>query len=335
MIVSLKDGSRKILSDIKLPIIPELTHYTVSGRNIIYTDGYRICKINVDTMTEDVIFKLDLSEQELTSLYSDKSENINKKYKSFMNSLTMPHVTNDGKYVSFFQLFVNYDSEEPSGYIPEKHAICYVVEIDTKKVCYTFKKRFLGSAWIANHFSINPNNHNLVAFSHEGDSSLIPNRIWFYDNCTGKMYNAAKQKMTEDMDLGEFYGHEIWSPSGEGMYFVKFRDSIIKPQGIVYFDRKSSSQETLYTKFDYLHVSASNDEKYLVADTFMDPNTMKCDIVFIDQEKKVETIVDRVRVECSHPCHAHPVLAPDNSKISYTMMQENGDIAVRIAFLKV
>ena len=328
MIVSLKNGTRKILNDNEGHYVADLASYTVSGRNIIYTERDKVFKLNIDSMEEEIIFKIDQDEKILKFLYDD---NADFKYKS---NLIMPHVTNDGKYVSFFLIYANYDTMEPSGYIPEKYSICYVVDIETKKLCYKFQKVFNGSAWVANHFAINPNDHNLVAFSHEGDCALVANRVWFYDNNTEKMYNAAKQKMTEDMDLGEQYTHDVWAPDGRGMYIVKFRDSIIKPCGIVYLDKESLEQEILYTGFDYLHVAASCDDKYLVADTVMDSYTMESEIILIDQEKKTEIPIDKVKVMPVHPCHAHPQMSPDNNKISYTMLRENGDIAVRIACME-
>ena len=80
------------------------------------------------------------------------------------------------------------------------------------------------------------------------------------------------------------------------MYIVKVRDSIIKSCGIVYLDKEFLVQEILYTGFDYLHVATSCDDKYLVADTVMYPYTMESQIILIDQEKKSEILVDKVKV---------------------------------------
>ncbi len=81
-----------------------------------------------------------------------------------------------------------------------------------------FKKPFNDVA----HLMVCPENHELMFFCHEGETFYISNRLWLYDMGTGKEWNIAKQTLDRDGNLGDCFGHEMWTPDGKGLYFVKY-----------------------------------------------------------------------------------------------------------------
>lgn len=326
MLVSLEDGTREILSEIKLPKIPELTYYTVWEEKVFYTDGEKLGILDLNTRKTEIIFSLDFTDEERAAMFSGEKKN-------FDNLLSMPHVTNDGKFVSIFRIYINPASAEPNGYIPDKYTEMMVFDVEKKELIYQFNKSFRGCFWFANHVAINPENPDLLAFSHEGDSNIMSNRVWFYDNKLKKAWNAIKQEMTEDMEVAENITHELWSYDGKKMYYVRPQDCLAE-RGLAWFDIETKEKMVKYSKYRYNHVCPSRDERFLLADDVIPQgDRMVAEIVLVDRTDDSETLVDVVEETGFHPSHAHPQMAPDNSKFSYTYLNEKGNLAVKIAYL--
>lgn len=53
---------------------------------------------------------------------------------------------------------------------------------------------------------------------------------------TGYVENILRQRLNEDGNNGECVGHEMWSPDGRGMYFIKYISTTILPRGVWYLD---------------------------------------------------------------------------------------------------
>lgn len=334
MLVDLKDGTREILKEIRLPKIMELTYYTVWEEKIVYTDGEKVGILDLNTRENEIIYSLNLTEEEREIIYTDKNVKAREMvYYNLENLLSMPHITNDGKFVSVFQIYKNYDSAEANGYIPDKYSNLIVIDVEKKEVRYKYKKVFPGTMWKANHLAINPEKPDLIAFAHEGDSSYVTNRIWFYDDTLKKAWNGVRQEMTEDMDLADHVGHEMWAYNGKGMYYIKYRHSV-PPTGIGYFNLETGENKVLYSKYKYWHVCPSVDERFLLGDTMPHPNVGDSQILLVDQQDGSEILVDTVKETGLHPSHAHPQMSPDNSKFSYTYLDKNGNLGIKIAYLR-
>ena len=185
---------------------------------------------------------------------------------------------------------------------------------------------------VANHLMISPTDKDILFFAHEGSTFYVSNRLWIYDAKTGSERNIAKQRLDRDGNVGDCFGHEMWAPDGNGLYFVKYPCSPIKPCGICYVDVKSGKYELLYSKHKYWHVGVSSDGKFLTADTQYAPH--RSEVVVIDREKGREFVVDIPYITGIHPCHPHPQLSPDNNRVVYTALdKEDGRTCIKIAYL--
>ena len=332
MLVSLKDGTKEVLDEIDYST--DKLSYFVCRNKVIYSTGDKIGILDVDTRENEVVYRLELTDREKEILYTDKYTEFRDKIFSGENNLLMlPHATNDGRYISVYRIHINFDSAEANGYIPDKYAEFIIIDAVEKKVKYTYQKVFAGSFWVANHLAVNPVNPDIFAFSHEGDACYVPNRIWLYDNTQKRAWNAMKQETDGDNVLLEFIVHELWAPSGRGMYYIKYNGSE-KPSGIGYLDLDTGNKKVLYSAFPYWHCTASMDETMLAGDTQPHPNVGLSKVIIIDTKDGSETVIDTVLETGNHPSHPHPQIAPDNSKVAYTYLDKNGNIAVKIAYLQ-
>lgn len=162
----------------------------------------------------------------------------------------------------------------------------------------------------------------------------MANRIWLYDNKSKRAWNALKQTMTTDMDVGEYIGHELWAPNGKGMYYIKYATSPILPCGVGYLDLETGEGRILYSQFKYWHCCPSQDERFIAGDTQALPNKNDCNVIVIDRRDNSEVLIDTVKETGTHPSHPHPQFSLDNSKLCYTFLKDNGNLAVKIAYLK-
>ena len=229
-------------------------------------------------------------------------------------------MTTDGKFASVFV-----ENDEPNRF--------YRIDIEKGEIEKLYDKMFNKPFNVANHFMISPTDKDIFFFAHEGSTFYVSNRLWIYDAKTGNERNIAKQRLDKDGNVGDCFGHEMWAPDGKGLYFVKYSCSPIKPCGICYVDIKSGEYELLYSKYKYWHVGVSADGRFLTADTQYAPH--QSEVVVIDRENGIESVVDMPYMTGVHPCHPHPQLSPDNSKVIYTALdKEDGRTCIKIAYLK-
>ena len=176
-----------------------------------------------------------------------------------------------------------------------------------------------------------PTDKNLYFFSHEGDTRYISDRLWLWSTHLGKAQNIAAQRCDKDGKPLDCYGHEVWSPDGNGLYFVKYRESSDKG-GICYYDVKENTTELLYSGYDYWHVGASSDGRYLTADTRGENGKSK--IILIDVTTGRETEIESVKSSFKHPCHPHPIISSDGTVMTYHVLSDSNKTAVRFAFIQ-
>ena len=178
------------------------------------------------------------------------------------------------------------------------------------------------------HVMVSPQDHNKIFFCHEGTTQYITNRLWMADVDTGYVENILRQRLNEDGNNGECVGHEMWSPDGRGMYFIKYISTTILPRGVWYLDVYTKESRCIASGYDYWHVGVSPDGNLLAADTQIGGNYS--DVVLIDQKKGSETPLVSARTNWTHPCHPHPVFNENGSKICFEILSENGNLCVGI-----
>lgn len=300
----------------------DLVYYSVSERRVtrvlcndVGDSSYVVYDDMVYYCTKKEIKSINLETDEIKTIY--KFEDID---------FYLPHITSDGKFLTLENAEWNRKDDKD---------LFLRINLETNEAKIMFTKGFLPPFEIANHCMPCPGNSNIIFFAHEGTTQYVTNRMWVYDCKTDKMRNIAKQEMTEDGDLGEYFGHEMWAPDGKGLYFVKYPQSPLKPTGLCYVDWQTGKKEILFSEYLYWHVSTSLDGKYLMADTMKGAydGSDLCEVVLADIENKTEEIIDVVHSNGRHPCHPHPSISPDSKVVAYTAF-ENGRIVAKFAFLK-
>ena len=274
--------------------------HLVYGNTLYYVENRKaLCSINVDSLEHKKIYE-------------------NGDY------IVAPHITADGRYLNWFNMDDDLDKEVST---------CWRIDLKTGEVIKMFKKGFMPPYKTANHMMICPTNPDLIFFSHEGATTYIANRLWLAP--LGKEpYNIAKQRLDENGNLIDCFGHESWAADGKGIYFVKYFVSPSKPTGIGYVDLESREPRTLYTKYKYWHVCAAPNGKYLAADlgpNDLDENDMgDSGICLIDTQNNTEEIIAKVKNTRSHPGHPHPQFSLSSNKICYHNAVDTDTLAVDI-----
>jgi Tol biopolymer transport system component len=246
---------------------------------------------------ENCLYKADISEKKQEKIFKHRGD------------MCSPHITNDGRYISFYE-------------ISDKTTYYYVIDLNTGCCNEICRKRFEEPLYMANHGMICPTDADVMFFAHEGSTYYVSNRLWIADK--SGMRNIARQSLDKDGNLGDCFGHEMWAADGKGLYFVKYPCSPVKPSGICYADRKSGNYDLLFTGFAYWHVGTSHDGKLLCADTYHDLS----EIIIINLETKEERCVAKADMNWTHPCHPHPQINPDNTVVCFTMLDKNGRTTV-------
>jgi len=314
VLVSLDDGTKKVLAN----DIYMFEDFVVYEDKVYYSNIYELKEIDVNTGKIRVVYRNE---------YYVGEKSFEKGIGGELSRIQSPHITNDGKYIS---MFIS-GHQKPTAFIR--------INLETGEAEKVFEKGFIWHPLDeAKHVMICPTDKDLFFFCHEGNTFYISNRLWLADYRTKKMWNIAKQKLDDDGNLGDCYGHEMWAPDGKGLYFVKYSVSPVPPRGICYVDAQTGKAELLYSKYKYWHVGVSADGRYLTSDTFLisddNPGAKYSEVVIVDMETNEEILIDKAGTTWSHPAHPHPQLSPDNSKLMYTSVTEDGRVAVKIAYLK-
>lgn len=275
-------------------------NYVVWESLIYYTDR-RVIKV-IDTKTNEtrLVYEKDFDDIE---------------------GFDMPSITNDGKTMCIYGC-----NDDVGGFFA-------TIDIESGKRRAAFKKKFAPPFITANHGMICPTNPDRIFFAHEGITFYVSNRLWVYDAREDRAWNIAKQNLDEDGSLGDCFGHEAWAPDGKGMYFVKYPCSPKGPRGVSYVDIETGRIDVLYSKYNYWHACPSRDSRFITADT-TDTGTTRSEVVVIDRSDDTETIIDTPEISWNHPCHPHPQMSPDNSKVVYTALDDKGRTCARVAYLK-
>lgn len=299
--LSLKDGKKDLICKDKVFAY----FYFVFGTKLYYCDRQNLKVV-------------DIQSKHVKTLYTYTG------YQPGISKLAEPNITDDGKFICMRIATQN---------LPAR---IVVIEADTGREVYQFEAPFSQPFYAAEHNMICPTDPQLVYFCHEGTTQYISNRMWLYDARTGRKWNFAKQRLDENGNLGDCYGHEMWAPDGKGMYFVKYPCSTLAPSGVFYVDVQTGEQKAVATGYKYWHIAVSPDGKYLIGDTF-EPNLQdksETEVVMIDLADGSEQVVDIARTNQRHPAHPHPQLSPNSDRIIYNSLDESGRLTMKVVFLK-
>lgn len=229
---------------------------------------------------------LDTADNSLTTLHRDVS----------LGDATL---TADGRY------YVYTPNEEP--------AACKRLDIQTGEVVELFRKGFERPFHVADHFMVNPHNPDQVFFAHEGDTFYVSNRLWMYEKDKG-LHCIAKQRLDEEGNLGDCFGHECWSHDGSGLWFVKYPCSPLPPRGLCFVGVDGTQTDVVYGAYPYWHVSCAPNNRYLAADT-QGPGYSS--VVLVDKETGKEAEAYRAGFVWAHPAHPHPSFSPSSEQLIF------------------
>lgn len=259
--------------------------YVVHNNDIYYIDG-----TNENGVYEEVLYHFNLQSRKNEELYRG-------------NNFYFPHITDDGRYINIEVLATNEN---------EKYA-CVVINTVTKKAERIFEKRFSKPFNEIGHIMINPKTDDEIFFCHEGDTFYVSNRLWMYKKNKG-IYPLAKQKLDDESNLGDCFGHECWSHDGRGLYFVKYKCSPLPPTGLCYVDTEGNQTDVIYSKYNYWHVCCAPNGRYLASDTQDETYSGVC---LVDMENGEEKMVFKADTTWSHPTHPHPCFSPNTDKLVF------------------
>ena len=216
-------------------------------------------------------------------------------------------ITADGKYL----VFALYPQEE-------KDATCVRLNLTDGTVTPLFSKKFQKPFSVANHFMVNPQNHTQVFFAHEGDTFYVSNRLWLHDPEKGT-HCMARQRLDDEGNLGDCFGHECWSPDGSGLWFVKYPCSPLPPRGLCFVGVDGKQTDVVYGGYPYWHVCCAPNNRYLAADTQSGDYSA---VVLIDKESGKETEINRSGYLWKHPAHPHPTFSPSSEQVLFTDLKD-------------
>ena len=259
----------------------------------------------------------------LCSIDADTLE-VKEIFRSESEPIEHPHITADGRYLNWFF--------EGRGVLKDRW-ICWKLDLKSGKVVKMLEAGFVPPFKAANHFMLCPTDPDILFFAHEGDTTYITNRLWIAES--GKTpYNIAKQRLDENGNLMDCFGHESWAPDGKGLYFVKYACSPEPPVGIGYVDLKTRKPKILYTENKYWHVCAAPNGRYLAADlapTSIDGKKIeKSGVCLIDTKENTEKIIVDVHSMKKHPGHPHPQFNPSCTRICFHDALDDDTLSVGI-----
>ena len=263
------------------------------------------------------------------------------------------HVNDSDTFLTALCAVVSYDAEEEKlnwSYNEDgsRNKRIYrriaIFDIKNKKWDLSRKTSFPMSAPEMTHLMINPQYDNLFMFAHEGDASLISDRINVLNLKTEKTENVFIQQPAADTGsgiTGEACGHENWTADGEHIVFVKYpHASNVGKNGIVRIDKYGNDREYLNDDYDYWHCHPSSDNRFIVADTIMensengtqteDMKFGKSKIVLVDSKSSKSYVIAKIKAGSKHPYQPHPSFSPDGKWVSFGFADENERLGVGI-----
>jgi len=260
-----------------------------------YIEGYVVCGWD--------LYYLQKSEQSDALWHMDLKTRATRQLYTHPNDLYFPHITADGRFLNL-EIHPSTDREK---------YVCLRVDTQSGKAETLFEKRFQQPLPEVTHIMISPTDPDTVFFCHEGNTFYISNRLWLYTKEHG-MHCIAKQRLDEEGNLGDCFGHECWAPDGKGLWFVKYPCSPLPPRGLCYVSTEGEQSDVLYQKYPYWHVCCAPNNRYLAADTQSSGFSGVC---FIDTETGKEIMAVKAGTTWQHPTHPHPSFSLDSKHLIF------------------
>ena len=218
-------------------------------------------------------------------------------------------VTNDGSYASGYYM----------GSGADRTLARLDLKTDTIEYLYKdFKSENPASAGIG-HPQPNPEYPALEFFCNEGETTLIPDRLWLADWDSGEMYNMYRQKRDTDGSPIVHCGHEVWGMNGEKMYWVNYTSTEDESlRGLVRSDKYGYNVEYINADYPYWHCYPSGDDEWIAADTSAGQ------IILVDIDTKKSYYLAKFDMRSwSHPYQPHPVISRSGNVVGWQMADEN------------
>lgn len=302
-----------------------LTYIDTAKPNSIYieatmgADDY-IYYIKRDAAKRDTLWKVNANDLSEGPIFICGTE--------FYYDMSMPHMTNDCKYISM-QLTNTQkgDQQDIARYDVEK-GIWEIIDYE-----------FTEYSPALTHIVINPEYPDIVSFCHElaGNdpyrSSNMYDRMWQADFSTMTVANHYKQGRLADPTHGALQGatHEAWSVNGEYMYYISFNmgdgKNIGESPTVVRYDKDGTHRHYYYTEMAVLdddkHLSPSGDDRYIV----VDGNYIS--VVSAETWERFHVAKFNWNGRGAHPYHAHPTVAREKYIVNWGGKDKNGLLGVQ------
>ena len=241
--------------------------------------------------------------------------NTGKKQKVGNRSFSILSVTNDGKYASG-------DATAPDGQAAAARLNLETGEFETMTVNNQLKASNSMSSG-QNHAQINPGYPELQFFSHEGTTEYIPDRMWLGNWDTGEMRNMVIQGRTKAGEQGENFGHEVWSSTGDYMYFVKYNGSKKGQTGFVRTDRFGNNREYINGDYPYWHCYPSGDDNWVAGDT----SGGQIIVASTNSYQSYHLLTFRM-TNWNHPYQPHPCISYYGNSINWQMVDDDNILGI-------
>ncbi len=227
-----------------------------------------------------------------------------------------PCMTEDGRFISL------------QWQCAEHSTALGLFDIENRTMNEVYQSRFPAPFSKATHCMVCPTDSNRVFFCHEGDCHYITDRLWLADCREKTARNLFRQRLNEQGANGECCGHEMWARDGKGLYFIKYIATTLPPKGVFYVDADTGKARSVAHKYPYWHVGAAHCAERLACDTQEENGDIH--IVYIDIKKGIEQPIARAKTTWAHPVHPHPVFSPDDSKICFTTLNDEGRAVIGV-----
>ncbi len=234
----------------------------------------------------------------------------------------LPSVSADGSRVIFGQG----RAPATAGEVTPPGSACIQVDTRTGAARMLFEQ-----SWRANHFHFCPHDESWIGFSHEewpewkAGLPTIGDRMWAWHARhapRGKFLFGGAQPDGTHINTG----HERWGYSDTSALTVVYRSSTFDPKGIYEVWAQDRAPQLVSALRNFLHVDASRDGKWAVADTAgpFDPEEApipgdegsRSDIVLVEKATGKTRLLARSHIAV-HPYHVHPIISADNEWVLY------------------
>lgn len=212
---------------------------------------------------------------------------------------------------------------------------CLDIDVATGDVRELFTR-----TWFANHVQHSPYDESWIGFSHEGNATQTPDRMWaWHPRSTTCVLNQTAISDTAGIPVA--VGHERWAFHDLAAVVCAYGESEAGPRGI-YMVHPDGRPPRLVSAGDrFWHCDISRDGHWAVVDTTgpvdapgrgWDNAHGVSDVVLVEMSTGSQTPLARTFAS-RHPHHPHPVFTPDGSAVLFNHTDpDTGTVAVaRIA----